>query len=422
MSSDPSSVVRRHFIKDSGLMIAGSAIGGAMAARRAVAGDRGKPIRVAFVGCGRRGRELAGAVLGQSNAPVRLVGLADAYPSQVQSMYRFLNGRFKDQIDRDCVRAAGLNAYQTVCSGNADLIYLATPPVDRPLQFSAAIEADKHVFLEKPLAADVEGIASVLKTNQLAKSKGLSVFVGFQRRYDARYLEVVNAIHDGLIGRPIFAKAICNAGPIRKPLPTGKESAAEYERRNWNHFQWTGGDFLIEQHVAGLDVIRWALQDTPSVAQGQGGWGLTDDRGNETSVDPAGELASRQLSGEVFDHHSVEYEFSKGAVLLSQCRRVAKAWNNTGEQIHGTKGRADLTAGKIYAGDGELIWQSKEPMSLKTATATQQSLLLEAIAGGHIVNEVDSAAESTLVAMLGHAATRSRKRVRWDRFVKPALG
>jgi len=411
-NEESSSLARRSFIKDSGLMIAGGAIGGAVAVSKAVHGGASAPIKVAFVGCGRRARELADAVLSIEEETVQVVALADVVSSQTQSMYRSMKGRNGAAFAGDCIRAGGQDCLKPVLQSDADIVYLTTPPVYRPDQFGSIVQAGKHVFLEKPLAANVAGVLETTATAQLAAEAGLCVQVGFQRRYDARYQDIIARVRDGAIGTPVFARAFCNAGPIRKLTRSGKETDAEFQLRNWNHFQWTGGDFLVEQHVAGLDVIRWALDQTPVVAQGQGGWGDF-----ETAEQ---HRASSDHQGQVFDHHSVEYEFGDGVMLLSQCRRVSKAWNNTSEHVHGTEGRADLTAGVIYSPDGSVVWKSEHAFSLKSATVVQQRSFLASIRGGTTDNQVESAAESTLVALLGHQATRTGKRVRMDRMLNEA--
>lgn len=407
---EASSLARRSFIKDSGLMIAGGAIGGAIAVGKAVQGGRNAPIKIGIVGCGRRGRELADAVMAVEDESVQIVALADLHRSQTQATYRSLKGRYGDAISPECVRSHGPDCLRPLLESNADVVFLTTPPVNRPESFKQVVAAGKHAFLEKPLAADPAGVLDVVKTAEEAKQQGLSVHVGFQRRYDQRYQDVIERVREGLIGQPIFARAFCNAGPIRKPTRAGRESDLEFQRRNWNHFQWTGGDFLIEQHVAGLDVIRWALDQVPVVAQGQGGWGTFDTAESQRDSD--------HRFGDVFDHHTVEYEFEDGLILMSQCRRVAKAWNHTSEHVHGTRGRADLTSGKILAADGTLLWQSDKPSSAKAATIAQQRAFLTSIRNGKPESQVASAADSTLFAMLGHRATQTGKRIRFDRMLK----
>jgi predicted dehydrogenase len=53
----------------------------------------------------------------------------------------------------------------------ADVVILATPPGFRPLHFKYAIENDKHVFMEKPVATDANGVRQVLESAKIAKKK-----------------------------------------------------------------------------------------------------------------------------------------------------------------------------------------------------------------------------------------------------------
>ena len=46
----------------------------------------------------------------------------------------------------------------------ADVVILTTPPAFRPLHFEYAINNNKHVFMEKPVATDIDGIKRITKT------------------------------------------------------------------------------------------------------------------------------------------------------------------------------------------------------------------------------------------------------------------
>src|SRR5690606_10341366 len=87
-------------------------------------------------------------------------------------------------------RFVGFDAYKEVIP-LVDVVILATPPGFRPIHFSAAVDAGKHVFMEKPVATDAPGIRQVLEAAERAKQKQLNVVVGLQRRYQAEYLEWV---------------------------------------------------------------------------------------------------------------------------------------------------------------------------------------------------------------------------------------
>ena len=77
----------------------------------------------------------------------------------------------------------GLDAYQKLIDSGVDVVLLATPPGFRPQHLRAAIEANKHVFCEKPIAVDAPGVRHVLETAKMAKDKNLSLVSGFCWRY-----------------------------------------------------------------------------------------------------------------------------------------------------------------------------------------------------------------------------------------------
>src|SRR5215207_9813077 len=93
-------------------------------------------IRVGLVGCGARGRGAAEQALA-ADPHAKLVAIGDAFP---------------DQIDAN-IEVIGRNAYKHVIDA-CDVVLLCTPPGFRPIHLQAAVEAGKHVFMEKPVAVD----------------------------------------------------------------------------------------------------------------------------------------------------------------------------------------------------------------------------------------------------------------------------
>ena len=55
----------------------------------------------------------------------------------------------------------GLDAYEKVINSGVDVVLLATPPGFRPPHLTAAVNAGKHVFCEKPCATDSPGVREV---------------------------------------------------------------------------------------------------------------------------------------------------------------------------------------------------------------------------------------------------------------------
>jgi hypothetical protein len=77
----------------------------------------------------------------------------------------------------------GLDAFKKVVATDCDLVILAAPPFFRPAHLAAAVDAGKHVFMEKPVAVDPGGVRSVSATSELAAKKRRAIVAGTQRRH-----------------------------------------------------------------------------------------------------------------------------------------------------------------------------------------------------------------------------------------------
>src|SRR5206468_10399843 len=136
-------------------------------------------IRVGLIGCGGRGTEAAKNCLTSSDG-VQLVALGDLFPDDLAKCRESL-ASVATVDDRHAF--TGFDAYQKVLESKIDLVLLATPPAFRARHLAAAIEAGKHVFMEKPVAVDSTGVRAVMATADLAAQKGLAIVAGTQRRH-----------------------------------------------------------------------------------------------------------------------------------------------------------------------------------------------------------------------------------------------
>jgi predicted dehydrogenase len=273
-----------------------------------------------------------------------------------------------------------------------DVVILAAPPAYRPLHFAAAVAAQKHVFAEKPIAVDATGVRSFIAANQAAISQRLAVAVGFQRRHSGVYRATIEQLQNGAIGTIHFCRAYWNQNSTWIRPRSSSQRELEYQLRNWQHFNWLGGDHIVEQHVHNLDVINWLLDAHPEKAQG------------------AGCRQMRGTEGEVNGHHVVEFSYRGGVKLLSMCRQMSNCWNAVGEFAHGSQGWADIGNGRIYDANNQLIWEE----ATRAAEANGIQALLTAVQAGECPNEGSSAAISTMTAIMGRQATYSGKEVTWQ--------
>jgi myo-inositol 2-dehydrogenase / D-chiro-inositol 1-dehydrogenase len=398
--SDPKAISnaasRRSFFKDSSLLIAGGAVGCGLAIAQSANAAGSDTLKIGLIGCGGRGTSALDQALNSSDAGVQLTAMCDVFESRMQSAYRSLKSKHAEKVEPR--RFIGLDSYLELLATDVDVVFLATPPGFRPLHFERAIEAGKHVFMEKPVAVDSPGVRRVLATGKLAESKGLAVQVGLQRRHEARYQQSVAQIHRGAIGSPIYARAYWNAAGVWTRPRRKDQSELEYQLNNWYYFNWLSGDHITEQHVQNLDVINWVMQGHPVEAQGQGGR----------------EVRKGSTAGQIFDHHMVEFSYDNGAKLFSQCRQMPGCWSDIGEHVHGTDGYCDFSQAKIFDRSRRLIWQSEAREVSGKGWQQEQNDLFAALRRGERPNETEVGAYSTMTSIMGRMATYSGRVIRWD--------
>ena len=360
-----------------------------------------RKIKLALIGCGGRGTGAAVQAL-RADADVELVAMADAFSDQLENSLKAiseeLNGERIIRV-KEKNRYIGFNAYQKAID-LADVVILTTPPGFRPLHFEYSVNNDKHIFMEKPVATDANGVRKVLKAAKLAENKKLNVVVGLQRRYQKSYNTILDLISNGDIGKIVSGQVYWNGAGVwvRKRKPDQTEM--EYQMRNWYYFNWLCGDHILEQHIHNIDVANWFIGEYPKSAQGMGG------RQVRKGID----------HGEIFDHHFVEFTYPSGAVISSQCRHQPGTKFNVSEAFQGTKGNV-FTSGnknsKITDNNGKDVFRYKSEGD-ESPYQIEHNKLFQSIRSGGVINNAEYAAKSTLSAIMGRMATYTGKEITWE--------
>ena len=360
-------------------------------------------IKIGLIGCGGRGTGAAVQAL-STDQNVRLVAMADAFRDRLDDSYTNIegqlldNGLAKDRLSvPDDQKFVGFDAYREVIP-LVDVLLIATPPGFRPIHFEAAVEAGKHVFMEKPVAVDAPGIRRVLVAAEIAKAKKLNVVVGLQRHYEKLYTDGwVDMLQNGAIGDLTTAYVYWNSGGVWvRPREEG-QTEMEYQMRNWYYFNWLCGDHINEQHIHNLDVGNWAFQATPTEAVGYGGRHMRNGKEH----------------GEIFDHHFVEYTYADGRKMISQCRHWKGCANKVSEAFHGTNGSAP-EPGKLITRKGYAMLDHNSRRD-PNPYQTEHDVLFKAIAAGEYkFADAENGANATMTSILGRMATYSGQIVKWD--------
>lgn len=355
-------------------------------------------LRIGMIGCGGRNTEAAGQAM-TADKGTRLVAMADVVMDRIRERRATLQAKFASQVavdDDHCF--AGLDGWKHVIE-SSDVVLIANAAKFHPMQMMAAIQAGKHVFVEKPHAIDPAGIQMVRAACELAKKKGLSVLSGLQSRYTPMYREAIARVHDGAIGEIVEIEERYYRAPyvLRDRIPGMSE--VEHQAANQYHFHWLCGDDIPQSLVHNLDRANWAMREVPPVrCIGMGGRSTLRE----------------EKYGNVFDHHSVTYEYASGVRIHAACRTIPNCFNQTSSLLVGTKGRCYTMRGRI---EGENPWQYSGPRMYSAVHTNPYQIehdeFFKAIREGRTL-ESSYMAQSTLIGIMGQLSCYSGKEVTWE--------
>src|SRR3546814_552281 len=246
---------RRDFLKIGGLAIAGAAMPAVLTPAQTFAGSRQKKLKIGLIGCGGRGTGAANQAL-KADPDVVLHAMGDVFEDKLKKSLENLTKIHGDKVKvKDKRRFIGFDAYKKVLESDVDVVLLATPPGFRPLHLEAAVDADKHVFCEKPVAVDAPGIRKVLEAVRKSKEKKLSLVSGFCWRHHSPKRAIFEKINEGAVGE---ISTIYNSYNTSSLWSFPRESGwndMQYTLRNWPYYTWLSGDHIVEQAVHCIDKI-----------------------------------------------------------------------------------------------------------------------------------------------------------------------
>jgi len=394
---------RREFVASAAALTAASVLGS-----RAYAAGSDK-IRVGLIGCGGRGTYDTGNCL-RSAEGVELVAMGDMFKDRLDSCRRALLAdppkdaknsiSIKDKVkvtDDKCF--VGWDAHQKVLATDVNLVILTQPPHFRPPHLKAAVEAGKHVFMEKPVAVDPVGVRSVIQSSELAEQKGLTILAGTQMRRISHLVEAAGRIHDGAIGTILGGQCVRLGDAMRSWGPQERKagwSDMEWQLRRWLFMTWLSGDFIVEMHVHNLDVMNWLIGAHPVQCMGMGG--------RQQRTEPQ--------YGDSYDHFAVEYEYPNGLRIEYMGAQMDKVGEGrTDQRLVGAKGSMYTDSGRVMIegqNPSEIAWDKNDPC-LK-----QHADQIDAIRRDKRLNEGRRIAESTLTSIMGRMSAYTGRALKWD--------
>ncbi len=273
-------------------------------------------------------------------------------------------------------------------SKDVDAITIATPEHWHAPMAIAALQAGKHVYVEKPSSHNpYEGEMLV----QAQKKYGRLVQVGNQQRSSPHTIEIIGKIKDGLIGTPYFGKAWYSN--TRKSIGVGKVAQVpEYldwelwqgpaPRRpykdnihpyNWHWFWHWGTGEALNNGTHEVDICRWALG-----------------AGYPNSVSASGGRYHFKDDWEFYDTLVTSFEYDNKMITWEgmSCQGKAYYGKSRGAAIHGTGGTVlvDRDGYQVFSLDDKKI----DEYSTQKKTSTQDVVGKDSMTDAHVQNLIDA--------------------------------
>lgn len=262
---------RRKFIQTAALGTAGIMLGGTGLSAKSynrIIGSNDR-LQVAIAGLGRRVKGIYKPISIKSNN-VDLVYLCDVMASQREGGAGIVAEMMgaKPKLEKDIRKV--------LADKNVDALFNLTPDHWHTPGTIMALKEDKHVYVEKPCSHNMEEneliVAAQKKYNKVVQ-------MGNQQRSSDHTIEVINDIHNGMIGETYKAIAFYSSKrkevPHQQPtaVPTGldwelfqgpavrRDYTSETWDYNWHWYGWNYGTAEMGNNATHeLDVARWALK------------------------------------------------------------------------------------------------------------------------------------------------------------------
>lgn len=373
---------------------------------RASANER---IQVGIIGCRNRGPQVAASMLrsGQFDVPV----ICDCDDAMVEK------ARVDQKSAFDAAPPKAVKDFRQVLENPAlDAVVVAAPDHWHALMTLMALEAGKHVYVEKPASFNIaDGKAMVAAQ---AKHADRVVQVGTQQRSGQHFLDAKAFIDAGDLGKVAFCRGsfiserhqvpiIPDSTPPGSldynmwcgpaPMPPYNEALLHY---NW-HFRYDYGTGDMGNWGAHwLDVMRWLLSlDLPTSVSGYGGQYVVHD------------------AKEFPDTQTIMYEFPE-LTMLWEMRHWSRYMPGGGRgnccEIDGDKGSMVIDRGgwTFYPRDTKAEAQKFEKSELEVphAESFARAVRGEAPTTAPIVEGHKSA----ILCHLGNITARLNRSVQFD--------
>lgn len=407
---------RRDFIKKTAGVSAGLVVGGVLPGFSASSYKRilgaNEMLRVSVMGVNSRGNALAKNFAFQENCEVIHICDVDSRATEkcIAAVEKVQNKKPAGFVD---IRKSLENR-------DVDILVVAAPDHWHAPAALMALQAGKHVYLEKPCShSPREGEILI----EAVKKYGKSIQMGNQRRSYPNVVKGIEELKNGIIGRAYFGKGwyTNNRGPIgvgkTTPVPDwlnwdlwqGPAPRMEYKDNivhyNWHWFWHWGTGEALNNGTHMIDLLRWGFDvDYPVKVSSNGGrFRYNDD-------------------WETPDTQVINLDFKEGVSMTWEgrsCNGKPIEGSSVGVIFYGEEGSLFIPGGDQYTVfdlDNKVVKEVKGSKEIDPRDAANPSSHMDALhirnlfdnirSGESLVADIDSGHKSTVLVQLGNIAQR----------------
>jgi predicted dehydrogenase len=251
-------------------------------------------VRIGIVGCGRAASDLHVPAI-RRVAGATVVALADSDPARLRSL-----------ADR-CPGASSYPDYRAMLEDpRVDLVAVCVPVTLHAEIAEAALQAGKHLFVEKPLALELEDCDRLVAAARRAEASGRRAAVGFNLRSHRLARRAKALVESGALGDIELVRTLWTADWTGATRPA------------WHALREQGGGALLEIGTHQADLWRWLLESEVEVVHADARCTAFDDQTATLQARMAnGVLVTGAVSQRSTSHNVVEVFGSRGSLAFS---------------------------------------------------------------------------------------------------------
>lgn len=285
-----------------------------------------KYLRIGVIGCGGRGSVADHA--SEEGVYGKLIAAADVNDAALTEFQRkhgddtFITGDYRKLLELSDI----------------DAVFVTSPDFLHEEQALAAMDAGKHVYLEKPMAITIEGCDRLLKR---AFERKVKLYVGHNMRHMSFVQKMKQLIDDGAIGE-------VRAGWCRHFVSYGGDAYF----KDWHAEREKSTSLLLQKGAHDIDILHWLCGGCTTRAVGVGNLSVYNqiadrhapsERGGDSWCENNWPPLSQKGLNPIIDVEDLSMMLMNldNGVLCSyqQCHYTPDAWRNY--TIIGTEGRIE---------------------------------------------------------------------------------